>query len=115
LCSTAIIIFLSLIQPPPTAVFTLSLHAALPIFLVCALADHTGRGRAVAGAAIVILPLATLGGLVVLPALCAWWVLGDGRPADRRSEEHTSELQSRENLVCRLLLEKKKRTLHIGR
>src|SRR5690606_42037605 len=29
------------------------------------------------------------------------------RPADR-SEEHTSELQSRENLVCRLLLEKKK-------
>src|SRR5690606_14643045 len=29
-----------------------------------------------------------------------------------RSEEHTSELQSRENLVCRLLLEKKKRTSH---
>src|SRR5690606_41707840 len=27
-------------------------------------------------------------------------------PAARRSEEHTSELQSRENLVCRLLLEK---------
>src|SRR5690606_39692554 len=34
---------------------------------------------------------------------------GDGaRPRDHpRSEEHTSELQSRENLVCRLLLEKK--------
>src|SRR5690606_13991488 len=31
----------------------------------------------------------------------------DGHPTDR-SEEHTSELQSRENLVCRLLLEKKK-------
>src|SRR5690606_41311058 len=30
-------------------------------------------------------------------------------PAEDRSEEHTSELQSRENLVCRLLLEKKKR------
>src|SRR5690606_39410675 len=29
-------------------------------------------------------------------------------PRRRRSEEHTSELQSRENLVCRLLLEKKK-------
>src|SRR5690606_41934492 len=29
-------------------------------------------------------------------------------PARLRSEEHTSELQSRENLVCRLLLEKKK-------
>src|SRR5690606_39594153 len=37
----------------------------------------------------------------------------------RRSEEHTSELQSRENLVCRLLLEKKKnsktRALENGR
>src|SRR5256884_3549014 len=30
------------------------------------------------------------------------------RPAHRRSEEHTSELQSRLHLVCRLLLEKKK-------
>src|SRR3712207_8555113 len=29
------------------------------------------------------------------------------RPAPRRSEEHTSELQSRQYLVCRLLLEKK--------
>src|SRR2546430_4207676 len=29
-------------------------------------------------------------------------------PASRRSEEHTSELQSQSNLVCRLLLEKKK-------
>src|SRR6266511_4199267 len=32
-----------------------------------------------------------------------------GRQAGARSEEHTSELQSRENLVCRLLLEKKKK------
>src|SRR6266511_748180 len=32
----------------------------------------------------------------------------------RRSEEHTSELQSRENLVCRLLLEKKKRIVVSG-
>src|SRR5258707_9867403 len=31
---------------------------------------------------------------------------------ERRSEEHTSELQSRQYLVCRLLLEKKKRTLN---
>src|SRR2546427_8175554 len=30
------------------------------------------------------------------------------RPAEARSEEHTSELQSQSNLVCRLLLEKKK-------
>src|SRR5690606_39560919 len=32
----------------------------------------------------------------------------DGNYVEGRSEEHTSELQSRENLVCRLLLEKKK-------
>src|SRR2546421_3516325 len=31
-----------------------------------------------------------------------------------RSEEHTSELQSRSDLVCRLLLEKKKKKTHIG-
>src|SRR5690606_39958140 len=31
------------------------------------------------------------------------------RSGDARSEEHTSELQSRENLVCRLMLEKKRR------
>src|SRR5690606_40739821 len=41
-------------------------------------------------------------------------LISDSRPLRRasttsyRSEEHTSELQSRENLVCRLLLEKKK-------
>src|SRR5690606_40579061 len=43
------------------------------------------------------------------------WAIEEGNvPADVslqvRSEEHTSELQSRENLVCRLLLEKKKTT-----
>src|SRR5690349_23376113 len=32
-----------------------------------------------------------------------------------RSEEHTSELQSRRDLVCRLLLEKKKKLLHLLR
>src|SRR5256885_8667897 len=35
----------------------------------------------------------------------------DGDHAQRRSEEHTSELQSPCNLVCRLLLEKKKQTV----
>src|SRR2546430_7984449 len=34
------------------------------------------------------------------------------RLADARSEEHTSELQSQSNLVCRLLLEKKKKKIH---
>src|SRR3989442_4477208 len=35
----------------------------------------------------------------------------DEHPAQSRSEEHTSELQSRPHLVCRLLLEKKKRNI----
>src|SRR2546430_5815064 len=39
-----------------------------------------------------------------LLARCYWWA-----EADSRSEEHTSELQSQSNLVCRLLLEKKKK------
>src|SRR3712207_6861320 len=37
-------------------------------------------------------------------------VHADQRRARQRSEEHTSELQSRQYLVCRLLLEKKKKT-----
>src|SRR3712207_7245566 len=41
----------------------------------------------------------------------------DGQPAgggQERSEEHTSELQSRQYLVCRLLLEKKKKNAHLS-
>src|SRR5256885_12005222 len=40
---------------------------------------------------------------------CAGWPTGSGPARPRRSEEHTSELQSPCNIVCRLLLEKKKR------
>src|SRR2546429_2214063 len=36
------------------------------------------------------------------------WIVVASLPANARSEEHTSELQSRLHLVCRLLLEKKK-------
>src|SRR5436305_2168406 len=43
------------------------------------------------------------------PAVCASRVRLTGRT---RSEEHTSELQSRPHLVCRLLLEKKKKKYH---
>src|SRR5437773_4925824 len=47
---------------------------------------------------------------------CAWpmaavthgWVMTSPSSAQKRSEEHTSELQSHHELVCRLLLEKKK-------
>src|SRR5690606_41741422 len=51
------------------------------------------------------------GGRLAAPAWAefyrAGWTAGESR--GWRSEEHTSELQSRENLVCRLLLEKKKK------
>src|SRR5258708_16190473 len=50
------------------------------------------------------------------PRLCPWR-LGPQRPRAEarltlRSEEHTSELQSPDHLVCRLLLEKKKKVTH---
>src|SRR3712207_6856572 len=54
-----------------------------------------------------------------LPSGCFRWCCGDGKSGIYgrrtgacliRSEEHTSELQSRQYLVCRLLLEKKKDT-----
>src|SRR5438034_7500721 len=42
------------------------------------------------------------------PACPTWWSWWRGRADHQRSEEHTSELQSHSDLVCRLLLEKKK-------
>src|SRR2546430_8633621 len=47
-----------------------------------------------------------LGGMLVLRVVAA----SDMPTGSTRSEEHTSELQSQSNLVCRLLLEKKKKT-----
>src|SRR2546430_11564320 len=60
-------------------------------------------------------PPATLAKLKLVPGfrsrtrLCALAALACSR-VPTRSEEHTSELQSQSNLVCRLLLEKKKNT-----
>src|SRR5436190_8532234 len=74
-------------DPATTETYTLSLHDALPI-------SQLDRSRC-APAALVRRPA---------PARRA--------PASReRSEEHTSELQSHSDLVCRLLLEKKKHSL----
>src|SRR2546427_7052984 len=76
-----------------TEIYTLSLHDALPISVV----DEVARGLAV----LVRGPRARLvadDGVLDL----------DHVRAEVRSEEHTSELQSQSNLVCRLLLEKKK-------
>src|SRR3712207_7624668 len=78
-----------------TEIYTLSLHDALPIY--CGMErGEEGLRKAI-------------GRIRELRA--EFWsdvkVLGTG--AELRSEEHTSELQSRQYLVCRLLLEKKKK------
>src|SRR5690554_7232067 len=70
----------------PPEIYTLSLHDALPIW--------PWSGRAV-------LERCSAGRGSGLPAA--------HRCSGQRSEEHTSELQSRPHLVCRLLLEKKKK------
>src|SRR5256885_11719553 len=91
-----------------TEIYTLSLHDALPIYREfgvvhkCHVADRVG---------------ARVGGVSVEPRT----IRSDEMPllllsrsrtrAHTRSEEHTSELQSPCNLVCRLLLEKKKQML----
>src|SRR5256885_10042761 len=80
-----------------TEIYTLSLHDALPIY-----SHGVGRHRPLPGGEVPRQRLApqrassTGGGLPMAPLL------------RDRSEEHTSELQSPCNLVCRLLLEKKK-------
>src|SRR5690606_40946319 len=87
----------------PTEIYSLSLHDALPIF-VGVEADpvqrrveiEIARRAAARPAALRVLGERPQGEVAV----------GRGQ---LRSEEHTSELQSREKLVCRLLLEKKKR------
>src|SRR5690606_40880883 len=77
----------------------------------------TQDGRFYTGAAAEFGFSGQLEGIIVPPAgiwaADAWgfvWVTPKENPVGgTRSEEHTSELQSRENLVCRLLLEKKKK------
>src|SRR5256885_9648802 len=72
-----------------TEIYTLSLHDALPIL-----------GLRVAPGRDASMRMTTENGTVACCAAVA---------AEQRSEEHTSELQSPCNLVCRLLLEKKKK------
>src|SRR5438874_7341224 len=82
-------------DPAPPEIYTLSLHDALPIWTAMYAAFALGApiGTTLYGAyGFTAIALATT--LVPLAA---------------RSEEHTSELQSRRDLVCRLLLEKKKK------
>src|SRR2546422_2511460 len=63
---------------------------------------YTTLFRSTAMAFVVFLPARTASAITVVVALGMWLCSWD------RSEEHTSELQSRLHLVCRLLLEKKK-------
>src|SRR3712207_8606709 len=82
-----------------TEIYTLSLHDALPISLPLFLLFHPRHARRLSAASV-------RGPLTLEHHLEAF------RPShevDPRSEEHTSELQSRQYLVCRLLLEKKKK------
>src|SRR2546429_3656183 len=73
-----------------TEIYTLSLHDALPIWA----AQHGGLQHG-----------GQVGALVRVDEL----LFDGGQREQHRSEEHTSELQSRLHLVCRLLLEKKKK------
>src|SRR5690606_39630193 len=86
-----------------TEIYTLSLHDALPIFTVGAeLLQNAGFARVRVGGQAFYTNMSG--------AITAVDQTGSDTPwTNRRSEEHTSELQSRENLVCRLLLEKKKK------
>src|SRR5688572_32194289 len=93
-----------------TEIYTLSLHDALPIcrgegeegLAVVERADgDVDRAVLRAGQAVPVLP-AVFGGEDALGGR------GESALPVERSEEHTSELQSQSNLVCRLLLEKKK-------
>src|SRR2546430_15778435 len=86
-------------DPATTEIYTLSLHDALPIcdeVEIAAAGTEAGERR--------FLPAEDdLESQHRIEPHRAAHVVG------RRSEEHTSELQSQSNLVCRLLLEKKKR------
>src|SRR5207302_10485593 len=84
-------------DPATTEIYTLSLHDALPIYVVTA-------------------PLHGFDGAndYWLRASSKPWLRGIAANSRLRSEEHTSELQSRENLVCRLLLEKKKKIMYVN-
>src|SRR5690606_41333141 len=94
-------------DPTPAETYTLSLHDALPIWAESAW-EREKREQRETRAEIEADPFvrsvmeAFPGATLEVRQLAA---------PEARSEEHTSELQSRENLVCRLLLEKKKKKL----
>src|SRR5690606_42077003 len=87
-------------DPPLTFIYPLSLHDALPISDIVSLKTQPSeRGEHIQFRTIVCQPRDFRTKRQNLRS----------QLIEDRSEEHTSELQSRENLVCRLLLEKKKK------
>src|SRR5690242_21220888 len=88
-------------DPAATEIYTLSLHDALPIYDAEAILklDRQEIWREKSGAPRTAFAAHTFNETFRLLA---------SHPRLIRSEEHTSELQSHVNLVCRLLLEKKK-------
>src|SRR2546430_468292 len=86
-----------------TEIYTLSLHDALPISLVRALLAPSLDGRRRAEEEIVAEDVLRVAHVEARHDEVVELV------RELRSEEHTSELQSQSNLVCRLLLEKKKK------
>src|SRR5206468_11443028 len=90
---------------PPTHIYTLSLHDALPI---CSIRLSAGlRSSRSAPSAAGPLP-ASRSSWPRSISSCSTTIATSCGTLVKRSEEHTSELQSRSDLVCRLLLEKKK-------
>src|SRR5207248_9750815 len=103
--SRRILHLFSFTTPAPTYLYTLSLHDALPIYRLVSDGGHVLARR----------PSAVRAeregtDFVSQSSLrrCAQHRAGRRISVRRRSEEHTSELQSPYDLVCRLLLEKKK-------
>src|SRR5690606_39916472 len=90
-----------------THIYTLSLHDALPIYNFLGSLVSTLIIFLIIGALYsIIVENRSEDTSVTISELAL--DIREGEVSEIRSEEHTSELQSRENLVCRLLLEKKK-------
>src|SRR5207249_12125106 len=100
----------TLTAPSTPALYTLSLHDALPIYPLPGLRSQGAQARSPHEWFKNTLSIATGNttpkGGVLFPSILS---RVSSHSNETRSEEHTSELQSRFDLVCRLLLEKKKK------
>src|SRR2546422_3842472 len=94
-----------------TEIYTLSLHDALPISSPSGGASRRSAGSSSAASA----GRAKRPSARTVRRTSSWpWCRTSCARRSTRSEEHTSELQSRLHLVCRLLLEKKKMTEYVA-